>query len=127
MVTEQQTANDTTTTITAAATSTASTTHPWAVLAARLDQVCYDSGVDLSGHTEFTCQCISWCGREAWVIRGGPHLEQIVTGHAWLAGDAGRDDDHVTAPQGIGQRRLTFIALCQPTSQLSTHEQLEVA
>ena len=32
------------------------------------------------------------------------YLEEIITGHAWLARDTGRDHDSMSSSQGLGQR-----------------------
>lgn len=37
-------------------------------------------------------------------------VEQVVTGHAWLAGYACRDNDQVAAVQGLGQLLRTQVA-----------------
>jgi len=32
---------------------------------------------------------------------GSVRVEKIVTGHAWLSGDTGRDDDNLSTGQGL--------------------------
>lgn len=65
------------------------------------------------------CEPRTCSGRLLWIAVGPTDLEQIITGHARLARDSSRNNDQITALQGVGQFIIALKALMDQATRVS--------